>query len=153
MVRAIRSAAVILSLAALSVSAAPAKKPAQDPYPLPYPPTLPDGATIVTDESPEFLKPSGTLREGIAIAKTAPKIDFQFFPGQDHAGKPWSNWGEGCFANGKYYSAIGDHLSPRGTGLITEYDPATKKLRIIANVAKVLETAKAVPNEHDYVPG
>ena len=48
---------------------------------------------------------------------------------QDHVGKPWSDWGEGCVANGKYYSAIGDHHSPKGTAHVYEYDPATKSIR------------------------
>ena len=40
---------------------------------LPFPPTLPGGKQVVTDRSPEFLKPTETLRSGVAIAKTPPR--------------------------------------------------------------------------------
>jgi hypothetical protein len=85
-------------------------KPAYD-----YPPQLPDGKSVVTDESPEFLTPVGPLQSGVTIAKTAPKVDFAYYPGQDYPGKPWSVWGDGCTSGEKYYSAIGDHHSPRGS--------------------------------------
>ena len=58
-----------------------------------FPPKLPDGKDVVTDTSDDFLKPGKTLQSGVAIAKTPPTIDFLYFPGQDYAGKPWSNWG------------------------------------------------------------
>ena len=79
-----------------------------------FPPKLPDGKEVVTDTSDAFLKPGATLKSGVEIAKTAPTIDFMYFPGQDYAGKPWSNWGDSTFANGKYYASIGDHLAPAG---------------------------------------
>src|SRR5262245_45307839 len=61
---------------------------------VPFPPTLPGGQTVVTDSSDEFLKPPATLKEGVAVAKAAPTIDFLYFPGQTYPGKPWSNWGD-----------------------------------------------------------
>jgi hypothetical protein len=97
-------------------------------------PKLPDGKMSLTDSSPDFLKPVGPLKEGVSIAKTPPTVDVLVYPGQDYEGKPWSNWGDGCFAKGKYYSAIGDHLSPAGTGRVFEYDPATKTMRRIADL-------------------
>ncbi len=57
---------------------------------LPYPPVLPGGKSVATDTSDAFLKPTPTLREGVAIAKTPPAVDFMFYPDQDHPGKPWS---------------------------------------------------------------
>src|SRR5688572_12756485 len=90
------------------------------------PPALPDGKAVVTDTSDEFLKPPPTLKEGVSVAKAAPTIDFLYFPGQRYAGKPWSNWGDGTAVNGKYYTAIGDHLAPGGNAFVFEYDPATK---------------------------
>lgn len=97
-------------------------------------PTLPDGKRSLTDTSPNFLKPSGSLKDGVTVASIPPTVDVLVYPGQDHEGKPWSNWGDGCFANGKYYSAIGDHLSPAGTGRVFEYDPATKAMRQIVDL-------------------
>jgi hypothetical protein len=113
-----------------------------------YPPVLPDGKEVVTDTSEAFLKPPATLRKGVAIAKTAPTIDFLFYPGQTYAGKPWSNWGDSLAAGGKYYASIGDHLAPAGNAFVYEYDPATKKCRRLVDVRKLLD----LPRGH-YTPG
>lgn len=117
-----------------------------------YPPTLPDNQTVVTDKSDHFLKPASDLVDGVTIAKTAPEIDFMYYPGQDYAGKPWSCWGDGSSSGGKYYSAIGDHASPRGTARVFEYDLKTKKLRILADIKTILEENKAIPEGMDYCP-
>ena len=122
---------------------------------LPWPPTLPGGKTVVMDKSPDFLKAPEGLHEGVLIAKEAPTIDFLFYPGQEYPGKPWSNWGDGCVANGKYYSGIGDHyaigrgenLYGNGEALAYEYDPKTKKLRSLVKVSKFLN----LPKDH-YAP-
>lgn len=123
---------------------------------LPYPPTLPQGKTIVTDTSPDFLQPPESLREGVAVAKTPPTIDFLFYPGQEYPGKPWSNWGDGVVAGGKYYSAIGDHFAvgrgqsvhSSGDAFVYEYDPETKTLRTICQLTALLK----LPEGH-YTPG
>ncbi len=122
-----------------------------------FPPSLPGGKGIVTESSPDLLKPPTTLRPGVEIARTPPTVDFMYFPGQDYPGNPWSCWGDGVFANGKYYTAIGDHLAigrkgsnpeRTGAGFIYEYDPGTKTLRMILDVKKLL----ALPPGH-YTPG
>lgn len=122
-----------------------------------YPPRLPGGETIVTDTSPDFLKAPETLKPGVAIAKTPPTVDFMYYPGQDYPGQPWSNWGDSLAANGKYYSAIGDHLAigAKGDGThgvgrayVYEYDPATRTMRTLADTTKVL----ALP-PGQYTPG
>ncbi|NQV26116.1 MAG: WD40 repeat domain-containing protein [Rhodopirellula sp.] len=123
---------------------------------LPYPPTLPNGEILVTDTSPKFLQAPETLREGVKVAKTAPTIDFAFYQNQNYPGKPWSNWGDGSVANGKYYSAIGDHYAigrgesqhSTGTAFVYEYDPETKTLRSLVDLAKLLK----MPEGH-YTPG
>ncbi|HUT01296.1 MAG TPA: hypothetical protein VM031_02485 [Phycisphaerae bacterium] len=112
-----------------------------------YPPKLPDGKEIFTGTGPELLKPPESMKS-VAVAKEAPTVDFLYYPGQTYAGKPWSNWGDGCAAGEKYYSAIGDHLAPAGNAFVYEYDAATKKLRMLAEVRKVLN----LPDGH-YAPG
>jgi hypothetical protein len=111
-------------------------------------PALPGGKAVVTDTSDEFLKRPATLKDGVAVARAAPTIDFLYFPGQSYAGKPWSNWGDGVAANGKYYTAIGDHLAPAGNAFVYEYDPKTKALRQLADLRKLL----GLPEGH-YTPG
>lgn len=136
---------------------------AQNPKPkdkageLTFPPKLPDGKAFVSDTSADFLKPPASLREGVAVAKAAPTVDFLYFPGQDYPGKPWSCWGDSLFANGKYYTSIGDHLAvnakaaaPNGTGTarVFEYDPEKKALRQLVDTATLLK----LPTGH-YAPG
>ena len=115
-----------------------------------YPPAL-----VVTDTSEDFLQPpeGAKLKPGVKIAKTPPTVDFMYYPGQDHPGDPWSAWGDGCASGDKYYSAIGDHLSPRGTPLVYEYDSATKQLRLLVDIRKFLESSGALPEGMNYTPG
>ena len=113
-----------------------------------FPPKLPGGRTVVTDRSPEFLKPISKLLPGVSIAKTAPTVDFLYYPKQTYPGKPWSVWGDSLAANGKYYSAIGDHLAPQGNGFVYEYDPDKKTIRTLVNLKKLLK----LPAGH-YMPG
>ncbi len=127
---------------------AKAKPKAEVKSALEYPPTLPGGEQMVTDTSPDFLKPLKDLPEGVTVAKKPPTIDFAFFPEQTYAARPWSNWGESVMHEGKYYCAIGDHLAPQGNAFVFEYDPATKKIRTILDLKKLLN----IPEGH-YAPG
>lgn len=122
-----------------------------------FPPRLPDGQHVVTDMSEQFLEAPATLDSDVAIAKAPPTVDFLYYPGQTYEGRPWSNWGDGVAAGGKYYSAIGNHLAigakgngehGTGTALVFEYDPGTKMLRKLIDVAERL----AMPPGH-YTPG
>jgi hypothetical protein len=124
-------------------------------YSLDWPPALPGGKMVVTDKSPAFLvKPESLkLAEGVVIAKTAPEIDFLYFPGQIFPGKLWSVWGDGSAYGTKYYTSIGDHDSPRGEGQIYEYDSKTNKIRLLMNVRKFLEEPGRMPAGMDYIPG
>lgn len=124
---------------------------------LEYPPILPGGRRVITDASEEFLKAPMHLKEGVSIAQTPPTVDYMYYPGQDYPGQPWSNWGDGLAADGKHYSAIGDHLAigakgdgthGTGTALVFKYDSATKELRELVNVVELL----GLPNGH-YTPG
>ena len=92
-----------------------------------YPPRLPGGKPVLTLTSRQFLKPPPALKS-VGVAKTAPTVDFLYYPGQTYPGKPWSNWGDGLAVNGKYYSAIGDHKGPDGNAFVYEYDAGTKRL-------------------------
>lgn len=123
---------------------------------LPWPPVLKDGKTSVTTSSPKLLQAPDTIRTGVAVAKQPPTVSFQFYPNQMYPGKPWSNWGDGCFAGGKYYSAIGDHYAigrgtnefGTGTAFVYEYDPQSQKLRSLVDVSNFLN----LPPGH-YTPG
>lgn len=113
-----------------------------------FPPALPGGQQVVTVTTKEFLQPSGTLKAGVTIATTPPTVDLLFFPGQDYPGNPWSCWGDGLAVNGKYYSAIGDHLAPGGNAFVFEYDAQRRQFRQLVDVRRVLN----LPEGH-YTPG
>lgn len=113
-----------------------------------YPPTLPGGKTVVTDQSDDFLKAPETLKDGVKMAKTAPTVDFAWFPGQDYAGKPWSNWGDSLAVGDKYYASVGDHLAPAGNAFVYEYDPQAKTFRKLLDLKELLN----LPEGH-YAPG
>ena len=114
----------------------------------PFPPQLPGGKQVVTDTAAEFLKPSATLREGVAVARTPPTVDFLYYPGQTYPGNPWSNWGDSIAAGGKYYASIGDHRAPAGNAFVYEYDPEAKTFRRLLDLRKLLN----LPEGH-YTPG
>ena len=147
-----RQATVGAFILILSLPALDQEKKKGNPFPLDYPPSLPGGKELVTDQAPDFLKPPAGLKEGVDIAAAAPTVDFMYYPGQDHAGGPWSVWGDGSAAGDKYYSAIGDHKHPRGSAMVFEYDAAAKKMRILVDVRKFLESSGALPAGSDYVP-
>jgi len=136
---------VVLAFPMVSSAQKPKKKDAAD---IVFPPALPGGKAVVTDKADDFLKAPATLKKGVAIAKTAPTIDFLFFPGQTYAGHPWSNWGDSLAVDDKYYAAVGDHLAPAGNAFVFEYDPDKKRFRQLADVKKTLH----LPQGH-YVPG
>ena len=51
----------------------------------------------------------------------------------------WSSWGDGCIAsNGRYYTAIGDHLGVDATSYLYEFNPQTGALRLMADLFKSL---------------
>jgi hypothetical protein len=115
---------------------------------LSFPPRLPGGKEVATDKAAAFLRPSATLRDGVAVAKAPPTVDFLYYPRQTYPGKPWSNWGDSLAADEKYYASIGDHLAPGGNAFVFEYDPASKRFRQLVDVRQVLN----LPDGH-YTPG
>jgi hypothetical protein len=118
-----------------------------DVEPPPLPPALPDGQRVATFSSAKLLEPPASLRN-VSVATTPPVVDFLYYAGQDYEGKPWSNWGDGVATPGKYYSAIGDHKAPDGNAFVYEYDAATKTLKKIVDLRRLLD----VP-DGQYSPG
>ncbi|MFT5123909.1 MAG: hypothetical protein ACI9TH_003181 [Kiritimatiellia bacterium] len=105
---------------------------------LTWPPELADHQTHRTDSSERFLKPTDTLKPGVAIAKTAPTVDFFYFDAQTYEGHPWSVWGDGLVEGDTFYTSIGDHLAPVGNAFLYAYDSAAKNLRLLTDTRRVL---------------
>jgi hypothetical protein len=155
MTRATRLLAILAGLG-LSASLAAQEKKKNGEASVPFPPALPGGKIVATDTSEAFLKPVATIKSDVAIARTAPTIDFSYVPGQNYPGGPWSCWGDGLAVNGKYYTSIGDHYAlakdkdPKrsGNAMVFEYDPAAKSYRLLVDTTQLV----AVP-EGTYRPG
>jgi hypothetical protein len=71
------------------------------------------------------------------------------YPRPDYEGNPWSHWGQGIVtADGRFFSAIGDHLGAEGNSYLYEYDPASGTLALVADVRSVID-----PPEGDWGHG
>src|SRR5690606_1087026 len=120
-----------------------------------WPPTLPEGATVVTDRSESFITvpPRASLTPGTEVATTPPTIDFMFLPGQTYPGNPWSNWGDGlAVGSHRFYTSIGDHLAPAGTARVFAYDAEKRELRLLVDTDTWLEESGTVPATTSYRP-
>ena len=68
------------------------------------------------------------------------RVEGAVYPHPDYAGDPWTQWGQGLvIADGRFYSAIGDHLAPDGNSYIYEYDPATGTLAMLGDLLSYVE--------------
>lgn len=66
-------------------------------------------------------------------------VEAVVYPHPDYEGKPWSQWGQGfATSDGRFFSAIGDHLGLDGNSYVYEFDLTTKTLTLIADVGQVL---------------
>ncbi|MFO8015320.1 MAG: hypothetical protein R6X20_18715 [Phycisphaerae bacterium] len=112
-----------------------------------YPPRLPDGKPVATFTGNDLLARPATVKD-TAVAREPPTVDFLYYPSQTYAAPTWSAWGDGSVHGGVYYSAVGDHDGPRGNAFVHAYDPQARRLRVLTDVASVLDR----PPGH-YVPG
>lgn len=81
-------------------------------------------------EATVVQEPSGDTA-GVALA---------MYPRPDYEGKPWSHWGQGLVsADGRFFSAIGDHHGADGNSFIYEYDPTTMTLTRVVDVLATLD--------------
>ncbi|MCA9114661.1 MAG: hypothetical protein KDA79_06210 [Planctomycetaceae bacterium] len=88
-------------------------------------------------DSPSLLKaPAGA---NVAVAKTAPKIEFAYFPGQWEGARLWSCWGDSLrAASGKFYASVGDHDAPHGTAYVYEIDSAAGTVKLVSDYHAVV---------------
>jgi hypothetical protein len=114
---------------------------------------------VVVDSDPKMLVPIDAVAKfagkDYVIAKTPPTVEFCVVPVEplwlgespvktksqiSNEPGPWSNWCQSNFdtRTGKFYSAIGDHGKYDAHILLVEYDPATKAVRCLPEVNKVL---------------
>jgi hypothetical protein len=71
---------------------------------------------------------------------TTPEVRAAVYPRPEHEGSPWSHWGQGLvLPDGRYWSAIGDHLGADGNSYFFDYDPATSRLTRFGDVLTNVE--------------
>ncbi len=62
------------------------------------------------------------------------------YPGPSESGNPWSQWGQGAVtSDGRFLSAVGDHLGADGNSYLYEYDPATGELTMVGDVLSLVD--------------
>ena len=71
----------------------------------------------------------------VPAADGRPRVDAVVYPVPDHEGRPWSQWGRGTVAGGHFYSAVGDHCGINGNSYFYDFDPASGRLRLMADAA------------------
>lgn len=75
-----------------------------------------------------------TLADGAA----GPRVRAAVYPRPDYAGNPWSQWGQGVvLADGRFLSAIGDHVGRDGNSFLYEFDPTVGRLTRIGDIASL----------------
>jgi hypothetical protein len=84
----------------------------------------------------------------LADGSDGPRVSAAVYPRPDYAGDPWSQWGQGLvLSDGRFLSALGDHLGRDGNSYLYEYDPAEQRLMRIGDVAT---TAGHQPGDWGY---
>ena len=71
-----------------------------------------------------------------------PEISMVRYPRPDEPGDPWSQWGQGlALPDGRYVSAIGDERGADGNSYVFVYDPASRQMTRIGDVASRIRDA------------
>ncbi len=77
-----------------------------------------------------------------------PEVHAAVYPRPDYEGNPWSQWGQGvALDDGRFISAIGDHIGVDGNSYLYELDPASRRL---TQITDVLSVAGLEPGEGGY---
>ncbi len=98
------------------------------------------GAAEACQSAPAEERPwlNGAEAEAVVLDEGGsgrPRIEAVVYPHPDYAGNPWTQWGQGLvLPDGRFLSAIGDHLGPDGNAYLYEYEPASGTLTTIADV-------------------
>ena len=78
---------------------------------LSFPPALPNGKSMVTITSPKLLEPRNELRENVAVATTPPRVDFLYYPGQEHPPKRYWRTRSGGRVLGQFGANAPAHMA------------------------------------------
>ena len=69
-----------------------------------------------------------------------PRVEAVVYPHPSYEGDPWSQWGQGLvLPDGRFLSAIGDHLGVDGNSYLYEYSPDTDTLTQLTDVLSLTD--------------
>lgn len=69
-----------------------------------------------------------------------PRVEAIVYPHPSYEGHPWSQWGQGLvLADGRFLSAIGDHLGADGNSYLYAYSPDLGTLTLLTDVLSLTE--------------
>lgn len=68
------------------------------------------------------------------------RVSGALYPHPEYEGDPWTQWGQGLVLDdGRFLSAIGDHIGPDGNSYLYVYDPATGEMSMIGDVLSYVD--------------
>ncbi|MGH3650821.1 MAG: hypothetical protein ACRDU9_08950, partial [Acidimicrobiia bacterium] len=68
------------------------------------------------------------------------RVEAAVYPHPDYPAELWSQWGQGiALADGRFISAIGDHMGVDGNSFIYEYDPDAGTLSMVGDVLSYID--------------
>jgi hypothetical protein len=84
--------------------------------------------------------PDGPSTEAATFDIDGVQVDFAVYPRPEYEGKPWSDWGQGVvLPDGRYLSAIGDHLGQDGNSYLYVFDPDAGRLTQFSDVQSLVD--------------
>ena len=90
-----------------------------------------------TPTSPEPTQSAAGAPE--EAASLEPVVTVLRYPQPDGPGAPWSHWGQGLVLDdGRFLSAMGNHLGEDGASFLYVFDPVTEELTEVADLASVI---------------
>lgn len=121
--------------------------PAEDPQPEPAeqdPPSPPESTRAEGCPAPEPIsEPNGPQAQARVLdpgGDGRPRVEAVVYPRPDDEGSPWSHWGQGLVLDdGRYWSAIGDHIGPDGNSYFFTYDRGSSTLTRFGDVLSNVE--------------
>ena len=144
--QALSRVAVLCAIASLSVPTAgcdggsvPDNQPAN--------PSIPTGAGTRSPDPGCALEGEPLPRTGPTTEPTVlldgtdgPRVEAVVYPHPSYEGDPWSQWGQGLvLPDGRFLSAIGDHLGVDGNSYLYEYSPDTDTLTQLTDVLSLTD--------------
>ena len=83
--------------------------------------------------------PDGPSAEAATFDIDGVQVDLAVYPRPDYEGKPWSDWGQGIILpDGRYLSAMGDHLGQDGNSYLFVFDPESNRLTRFADAQSLV---------------